>query len=171
MLGIEEVVTAARSPWQNPYAERLIGSLLGSAWTTSSCWTKSTSSESWRSTQVLQRDPMPPVPGRRCPGAPGRAGAGVRRGVRARGGGWTPPSIPAGCGMTAGSGSRDGPIGPAVRADGVFGNDRDAASASHQLLPMAVIPSWSASLSIFSSGKHRKSSMRRLSVRSVFLNS
>ena len=26
-LGIEEVVTAARSPWQNPYAERLIGSL------------------------------------------------------------------------------------------------------------------------------------------------
>ena len=27
VLGIEEVVTAARSPWQNPYAERLIGSL------------------------------------------------------------------------------------------------------------------------------------------------
>src|SRR6266496_4995101 len=27
MLGIEEVVTAARAPWQNPYAERLIGSL------------------------------------------------------------------------------------------------------------------------------------------------
>jgi transposase InsO family protein len=27
LLGIEEVVTAARSPWQNPYAERLIGSL------------------------------------------------------------------------------------------------------------------------------------------------
>ena len=26
-LGIEEVVTAARSPWQNPYAERVIGSL------------------------------------------------------------------------------------------------------------------------------------------------
>jgi len=26
-LGVEEVVTAARSPWQNPYAERLIGSL------------------------------------------------------------------------------------------------------------------------------------------------
>jgi transposase InsO family protein len=25
--GIEEVVTAARSPWQNPYVERLIGSL------------------------------------------------------------------------------------------------------------------------------------------------
>ncbi len=27
VLGIEEVVTAAMSPWQNPYAERLIGSL------------------------------------------------------------------------------------------------------------------------------------------------
>ncbi len=27
VLGIEEVVTAAKSPWQNPYAERLIGSL------------------------------------------------------------------------------------------------------------------------------------------------
>jgi hypothetical protein len=26
---IEEVVTAARSPWQNPYAERLIGSRGG----------------------------------------------------------------------------------------------------------------------------------------------
>jgi transposase InsO family protein len=27
VLGIEEVVTAARSPWQNAYASRLIGSL------------------------------------------------------------------------------------------------------------------------------------------------
>jgi len=26
-LGIEEVLTAPRSPWQNPYAERLIGSI------------------------------------------------------------------------------------------------------------------------------------------------
>lgn len=26
-MGLEEVVTAARSPWQNPYAERLIGSI------------------------------------------------------------------------------------------------------------------------------------------------
>ena len=26
-LGIEEVLTAARSPWQNPYAERVIGSI------------------------------------------------------------------------------------------------------------------------------------------------
>ena len=27
VLGIEEIITAARSPWQNPYAERLIGSV------------------------------------------------------------------------------------------------------------------------------------------------
>jgi hypothetical protein len=26
-MGVEEVVTAARSPWQNPYAERMIGSI------------------------------------------------------------------------------------------------------------------------------------------------
>jgi putative transposase len=26
-LGIEEIVTAPRSPWQNPYAERLVGSV------------------------------------------------------------------------------------------------------------------------------------------------
>jgi len=26
-LGISEVLTAARSPWQNPYAERVIGSI------------------------------------------------------------------------------------------------------------------------------------------------
>src|SRR5262249_39328708 len=26
-MGIEEVITAARSPWQNPYAERVVGSI------------------------------------------------------------------------------------------------------------------------------------------------
>jgi putative transposase len=26
-LGIEEILTARRSPWQNPYAERLVGSV------------------------------------------------------------------------------------------------------------------------------------------------
>jgi hypothetical protein len=26
-MGIEEVLTAPRSPWQNPYAERIIGSM------------------------------------------------------------------------------------------------------------------------------------------------
>ena len=30
-LGIEEVVTAPRSPWQNPFVERIIGSITGSS--------------------------------------------------------------------------------------------------------------------------------------------
>ncbi len=37
-LGIEDVVTAARSPWQNPYVERLIGSLRPPADVTRGRW-------------------------------------------------------------------------------------------------------------------------------------
>ena len=33
-IGIEQVVIAPRSPWQNPYVERLIGVSAASAWTT-----------------------------------------------------------------------------------------------------------------------------------------
>ena len=33
-MGITEVITAPRSPWQNPYAERLIGSIAVNAWIT-----------------------------------------------------------------------------------------------------------------------------------------
>ena len=33
-MGVREVLTALRSPWQKPYAERLIGSFDASAWTT-----------------------------------------------------------------------------------------------------------------------------------------
>jgi putative transposase len=33
-MGIEEVVIAPKSPWQNPYVERLIGSIRPNAWTT-----------------------------------------------------------------------------------------------------------------------------------------
>jgi transposase InsO family protein len=35
-LGIREVLTAPRSPWQNPYVERLIGTIRRECWTTSS---------------------------------------------------------------------------------------------------------------------------------------
>jgi hypothetical protein len=31
-LGMEEVLTAPQSPWQNPYAERLIGSIRRECW-------------------------------------------------------------------------------------------------------------------------------------------
>jgi len=32
-MGIEEVVTAPRSPYQNPFAEQVIGSIRREAWT------------------------------------------------------------------------------------------------------------------------------------------
>jgi putative transposase len=38
-MGIEEILIAPRSPWQNPYVERLIGSILANAWTMSSSCT------------------------------------------------------------------------------------------------------------------------------------
>jgi hypothetical protein len=44
--GIEEVLTAPHSPWQNPYVERFIGSVRRSASTTSSCSTPLDSSVS-----------------------------------------------------------------------------------------------------------------------------
>jgi transposase InsO family protein len=39
-MGMEEVLSAPRSPWQNPYAERLIGPYGANVWTTSSCGMK-----------------------------------------------------------------------------------------------------------------------------------
>ena len=39
-MGMEEVLTAPRSPWQNPFAERLVGSSDASAWTTLWCGTR-----------------------------------------------------------------------------------------------------------------------------------
>jgi len=49
-MGIEEVVTAPGSPWQNPYCERLIGSIEGSASTTSSCAVNGISYDSFTAT-------------------------------------------------------------------------------------------------------------------------
>jgi len=65
ILGIEEVVMAARSPWQNPYAERLIGSFAGTAWIKSWCWTRYTSDGSWGGTSSMTWRTRPPTrPGR-----------------------------------------------------------------------------------------------------------
>ncbi len=36
-MGINQVLSAPRSPWQRAYVERVIGSIPASAWTTSSC--------------------------------------------------------------------------------------------------------------------------------------
>src|SRR6266542_1923390 len=72
--------------------------------------------------RVLQRDPLPSVSGRRCPGASGRPGAGVGRGGRVPGSGGTPPSVRAGRGTT--TRSAGGPVRSEARTDGVVGNDR-----------------------------------------------
>ena len=36
-MGMEEVLTAPRSPWQNPFVERLVALSVASVWTTLSC--------------------------------------------------------------------------------------------------------------------------------------
>ncbi len=41
-MGIEEVLTGPRSPWQNPFVERVTGAFAASAWTTSSSSTNGT---------------------------------------------------------------------------------------------------------------------------------
>ena len=33
-MGVEEVVIAPRSPWQNPFVERVVGSIRRNVWTT-----------------------------------------------------------------------------------------------------------------------------------------
>jgi hypothetical protein len=50
-LGITELISGARSPWQNAYVERLIGSIRGSARTTSSPSARSTCCERSASTR------------------------------------------------------------------------------------------------------------------------
>jgi transposase InsO family protein len=69
-LGIEEVVTAARSPWQNPYAERLIGSVRRG------CLDHVIVLDEVHLRRVLARyfeyiqpQPLPSVAGWRCPSA------------------------------------------------------------------------------------------------------
>jgi putative transposase len=49
VMGIKEVVTAPRSPWQNPYVERLIGSIRRDVWITSLSLTSITCAASCRS--------------------------------------------------------------------------------------------------------------------------
>ncbi len=79
-LGIEEVVTAVRLPWQNAYAERLIGSLrresLDHVIILDAMHLRRMSAEVL---PVLQRGPMPFVAGRR------RSGASTRPQVADRG--------------------------------------------------------------------------------------
>jgi putative transposase len=52
-LGIHEIVTAVRSPWQNAYAERLIGSIRGECSITSSSATSAGCAESYTPTSSI----------------------------------------------------------------------------------------------------------------------
>ncbi len=90
--------------------------------------------------RLLQRDPLPPITGRRCPGASGRPGAGVGQGGRVPGSGRTSPSIT--------SGRRHDVLGAipttrCPRADGFLGKDgTSSASASRSgLRDEAAAPS------------------------------
>ena len=80
-MGIEEVVIAARSPWQSPYVERMIGSIRREC----------LDNVVVLGERHLRRDPrglplslpplaLPPVPADGLPGAPGCAAAGSRPG-------------------------------------------------------------------------------------------
>ncbi len=100
MLGIEEVVTAARSPWQNPYAERLIGSLRRE------CLDHIIVLDQVHLHRILARY-FEYYNASRChlslagdaPEPRGDPGAGARPCGRIPRGGWTSPSIRAGCGI------------------------------------------------------------------------
>jgi transposase InsO family protein len=101
MLDIQETVTAPRSPWQNAYAERVIGSIrrecldhvvvIGRA---------ASAGDPVELRRLLQRDPHTLSAGQRCARAaecagaePGQGGGGATRG-------WTPSRIPPACGVS-----------------------------------------------------------------------
>jgi hypothetical protein len=52
-MGITEVVTAPRSPWQNPYVERVIGSIRRECLTTSSSLTNAICAASFHHTWTI----------------------------------------------------------------------------------------------------------------------
>ncbi len=113
VLGIEEVVTAARSPWQNPYAERLIGLRRD-------CLDHVIVLDEVHLRRILARY-FEYYNDTRChlslagdaPEPRGVQGPELERGGRVPGSGGTPPSIRAGGGMTTRSAGR--PVRPETR--------------------------------------------------------
>ena len=125
-------MTAARSPWQNPYAERLIGSLrrdcLDHVIVLGEVHLRRILGEYFQyynGTGGPPPDgggdgPLPPVTGRRCPRTSERSGAGVERGCRAPRGWRAPPPVRASGGLTC----QARPPARAGHRDGVSGKDR-----------------------------------------------
>jgi hypothetical protein len=90
-VGLEEVITAPRSPWQNPYAERLIGSVRRECLDHFIVWNQ----RSLR--RILQRYFACANPfslGQRCAGAQDRGAAGPGSCARDSSGRRTPSPIP-----------------------------------------------------------------------------
>ena len=72
-MGIEEVVTAPRSPWQNPYVERLIGSIRRECLDHVIVWNETSLRRILRNyLDYYQKSRTPLSPGERRPGAESR---------------------------------------------------------------------------------------------------
>jgi putative transposase len=71
-MGIEEVVTAPRSPWQNPYVERLIGSIRREFLDHVIVWNETSLRRILRSYFRLREVAHAFSPGERRPGAESR---------------------------------------------------------------------------------------------------
>lgn len=139
-------MTAARSPWQNAYAERLIGSLRRE------CLDHVIVLDELHLLRILahyfeyyNRKRCHLSPSRRCSGAPGRAGAGSATWSRSR------KSVDS----TIDTSERrhDDRTGVAagisVRADGVFGNDTSTASPSRSAGPCLICAKKSPAPTLF----------------------
>jgi transposase InsO family protein len=94
-MEMEEVLTAPRSPWQNPFAERLVGSIRRQCLDHVIVWNEIAASNSSQLFCLLSAVTYAFSLGQRCPGAQGRGTAGTgARGCDSSGRGITPP-IPA----------------------------------------------------------------------------
>ena len=80
-LGIREVKTAPRSPWQNPYVERLIGTLRHECPTTWWCSTRSTCVTCCATTLPTTTVPGPTSHWRRTPRSRDRCSASTKAGL------------------------------------------------------------------------------------------
>ena len=77
-MGIEEVVTAPRSPWQNPYVERLIGSIRRECLDHVFVWNETSLADSEMLFSLLREVSHAFSPGERRPGAESRRQTGER---------------------------------------------------------------------------------------------
>jgi transposase InsO family protein len=92
-MGMEEVLTAPRSPWQNPFAERLVGSIRRECLDHVIVWNERSLRRTLQSYfAYYQRSRTHLALGKERPGAQGNGTAGTgARGSDSTGRGITPP--------------------------------------------------------------------------------